>query len=146
MVRTEVGNLEEGDRVLVFLPGVYEIQKTKNLLEKVSGLGGWEVKPLYSALSPAAQEEAIRADGSKRIILATNVAETSVTIEGVKVVVDSGLARQSEYDPGRGFDSLRVVLISQAAAEQRAGRAGRDGAGEVCATLDGGGSSGEEGV
>ena len=124
-VRQESGGLGEGDRILVFLPGVYEIRKCEALLQN----SDWEVKSLYSALSPAVQQEAIRRDSSKRIILSTNVAETSVTIEGVKLVIDSGLARQSQYDAARGFDSLRVVKISQAAAEQRAGRAGRTGPG-----------------
>jgi len=130
VVRAESGELGEGDRILVFLPGMYEIRKCETLLSNASWLSGWEVRPLYSALAPAAQQEAIRKDGSKRVILSTNVAETSVTIDGVKVVVDSGLARQSQYDAARGFDSLRVVKISQAAAAQRAGRAGRTGPGK----------------
>ncbi|MDB4382582.1 ATP-dependent helicase HrpB [Akkermansiaceae bacterium] len=128
-VKAEARELIAGDRILVFLPGMYEIRKSQSLLENAAALQGWEVCPLYSALSPAAQQAALKPDGSKRIILATNVAETSVTIEGVKVVVDSGLVRQSSYDVSRGFDSLRVVKISRAAADQRAGRAGRTGPG-----------------
>ena len=129
-VREEAGELITGDRILVFLPGMYEIRKSQTLLENASWLKGWEVLPLYSALSPEAQKAAIRADGSKRVILSTNVAETSVTIEGVKVVVDSGLARQSSYDVSRGFDALGIEKISRASAEQRAGRAGRTGPGK----------------
>lgn len=128
-VKTEARELIEGDRILVFLPGMYEIRKSQALLENATPLKGWEICPLYSALSPAAQQAALRMDGSKRIILATNVAETSVTIEGVKVVIDSGLVRQSSYDVARGFDSLQVVKIARAAADQRAGRAGRTGPG-----------------
>ena len=128
-VKAEARELIAGDRILVFLPGMYEIQKSQSLLENVAVLKGWEVCPLYSALSPTAQRSALKMDDSKRIILATNVAETSVTIEGVKVVVDSGLVRQSSYDVARGFDSLGVVKISRAAADQRAGRAGRTGPG-----------------
>ncbi|MDG2399050.1 MAG: ATP-dependent helicase HrpB [Akkermansiaceae bacterium] len=128
-VKAEARDLIEGDRILVFLPGMYEIRKSQSLLENAAALKGWEICPLYSALSPAAQQGALKVDGSRRIILATNVAETSVTIEGVKVVVDSGLVRQSSYDVARGFDSLRVVKIARAAADQRAGRAGRTGPG-----------------
>jgi ATP-dependent helicase HrpB len=128
-VKAEARELGAGDRILVFLPGMYEIRKSQSLLEGASGMKGWEILPLYSALSPAAQQAAIGADGSKRVILSTNVAETSVTIEGVKVVVDSGLVRQSSYDVSRGFDSLRIEKIARASAEQRAGRAGRTGPG-----------------
>ena len=130
VVKGEARELVGGDRILVFLPGLHEIRKSQSLLESASALNGWEILPLYSALSPAAQQAAIRADGSKRVILSTNVAETSVTIEGVKVVVDSGLVRQSSYDVARGFDSLRIEKIARAAAEQRAGRAGRTGPGK----------------
>jgi len=128
-VKAEARELIAGDRILVFLPGMYEIRKSQSLLENAAVLKGWEVCPLYSALSPTAQRSALKMDDSKRIILATNVAETSVTIEGVKVVVDSGLVRQSSYDVARGFDSLGVVKIARAAADQRAGRAGRTGPG-----------------
>ena len=128
-VKAEARELIAGDRILVFLPGMYEIRKSQSLLENAAALKGWEVCPLYSALSPTAQRSALKMDGSKRIILATNVAETSVTIEGVKAVVDSGLVRQSSYDVARGFDSLGVVKIARAAADQRAGRAGRTGPG-----------------
>ncbi|HAN84110.1 MAG TPA: helicase, partial [Verrucomicrobiales bacterium] len=115
-VKAEARELIAGDRILVFLPGMYEIRKSQSLLENVAALREWEVCPLYSALSPTAQRSALKIDSSKRIILATNVAETSVTIEGVKVVIDSGLVRQSSYDVARGFDSLGVVKIARAAA------------------------------
>ncbi|MEN8737059.1 MAG: ATP-dependent helicase HrpB [Akkermansiaceae bacterium] len=129
-VRGEIDELGPGDRILVFLPGMFEIRRCERLLNEAGWMRGWEIATLYSALNPKMQRAAIQRDDSKRVILATNVAETSVTIEGVKVVVDSGLARQSQYDANRGFDSLRVVKISQAAAEQRAGRAGRTGPGK----------------
>lgn len=129
LVKQEIRLLSAGDRILVFLPGSYEIKRTQRLLEQSRALAGWEVRPLTSGLKPEVQEAAICQDESKRIILATNVAETSLTIEGVRVVVDSGLARQASFDVGRGFDSLRVGKISQAAAKQRAGRAGRTGPG-----------------
>lgn len=129
-VRSEMAERVDGERILVFLPGLFEIRKVEQILANAGWMKGWEVLPLYSALSPKRQEEALRVDLSRRVILATNVAETSVTIEGVRVVVDSGLARQSRYDPGRGFDSLEIVKISQAAAAQRAGRAGRTGPGK----------------
>jgi ATP-dependent helicase HrpB len=128
-VKGEARELEAGDRILVFLPGMHEIRKAQSLLENASAMNGWEILPLSSSLGPAAQQAALRRDSSKRVILATNVAETSVTIDGVKVVVDSGLVRQSSYDVARGFDSLRIEKIARASAEQRAGRAGRTGPG-----------------
>ncbi|MDB4507962.1 ATP-dependent helicase HrpB [Akkermansiaceae bacterium] len=128
-VREAADELGAGDRILVFLPGMFEIRRCERLLEEAGWMRGWQIATLYSALNPKMQRAAIQKDQSKRVILSTNVAETSVTIDGVKVVIDSGLARQSSYDANRGFDSLRVVKISQAAAEQRAGRAGRTGPG-----------------
>ena len=134
VVRSELEELAGGERILVFLPGVFEIRRCERLLTEASWARGVEVKPLFSALAMDQQEAALRVDGSRRVILATNVAETSVTIEGVTVVVDSGLARVGSYDAGRGMDALRVEKISQAAATQRAGRAGRMGPGR-CARL-----------
>ncbi|MDB4319451.1 helicase-related protein [bacterium] len=128
-VRSACDDLGPGDRILVFLPGMHEIRRCESILSQAGWMKGWEIASLYSALAPDKQRAAIREDQSKRVILSTNVAETSVTIDGVKVVIDSGLARQSSYDANRGFDSLRIVKISQAAAEQRAGRAGRTGPG-----------------
>ncbi len=119
----------EGERLLVFLPGAFEIRRTVELLERSSWARGWEVKPLYSSLSPVAQGEAVGPGVRPRIIVATNVAETSITIEGVVAVIDSGLARIASYDARRGIDTLTIRKISQAAAQQRAGRAGRTGPG-----------------
>lgn len=116
-------------RILVFMPGAFEIRKTVELLSQSSATRGYEVVPLYSALPPQAQRAAVATEGPPRIIVATNVAETSITIDGVSLVVDSGVARASAFDVRRGHDSLVVQGISRAAAEQRAGRAGRTGPG-----------------
>ncbi|MFC5049892.1 ATP-dependent helicase HrpB [Rubritalea spongiae] len=116
--------------LLIFLPGVYEIRRTVELLESASWTRGFLVCPLYSALSPEAQDLAVSGAAEKRrIIVSTNVAETSLTIDGVRGVIDTGLARISQYDPLRAIDTLMVKKISRAAAEQRAGRAGRTGPG-----------------
>lgn len=120
---------DECGNILIFLPGVYEIQKTIALLEqkKLTCRGGkkWEICPLYGALKPEQQDRAVRDGGPPRMIVSTNVAETSLTIPGVCTVIDAGLARISEFDALRGMDTLFVKKISRAAADQRAGRAGR---------------------
>lgn len=123
-VREAVGDSGCGD-VLIFMPGVYEIRRTVEWLESRPWLGGWDIFPLYGALSPEQQNRAVEKGGRPRIIVSTNVAETSLTIEGVRTVIDSGLVRQSGWDPYRGMDTLRLVNISKASAAQRAGRAGR---------------------
>lgn len=116
--------LREGEgSVLAFLPGVGEILRVAEALE---GLGV-PVCPLYGDLSPEAQDAALR--GGRRVVLATNVAESSVTVEGVDAVVDLGLARILRHDPGTGLDRLEVTPIARDAATQRAGRAGRLGPG-----------------
>ncbi len=130
VIRDSALEPEVDRRVLIFMPGVFEIRKTVELLEKSSAARGYEVLPLYSGLPPQAQRAAVAKGGGPRIIVATNVAETSITIDGVSLVVDSGLARMAKFDSRRGIDSLLVVPISRAAAEQRAGRAGRTGPGK----------------
>ena len=117
--------------ILVFLPGVYEIRRTVQSIESASWARGLQVCPLYSSLSSDAQDLAVYGDGSekRRVIVSTNVAETSLTIDGVRAVVDSGTARVSQFDPVRGVETLLIQKISRAAAEQRAGRAGRTGPG-----------------
>lgn len=115
----------DAGNVLVFLPGTHEIRKTVEILENSSWARGREIYPLYSTLPPATQEAAIREGDIPRIIVATNVAETSLTIHGVRTVVDAGLARIASFDPRRGIDTLHIRKISRASAEQRAGRAGR---------------------
>lgn len=130
-VCAEAMTLPDAGNILMFLPGTHEIRKTIELLEMGSFSRGWDVFPLYSALPPAAQEAAIRPAEKPKIIVATNVAETSLTIAGVRTVIDSGLARISAYEPRRGIDTLLIGKISRAAAEQRAGRAGRTAPGRA---------------
>jgi len=128
---------EQGD-LLVFLPGAREIHRVRALLEGSSqrasgGAGRVQILPLYGELSGEEQEAALmpaRA-GSRRVVLATNIAETSLTIPGVRVVVDSGLVRRLRFDPATGMSRLETERISRASAEQRQGRAGRVEAG-VC--------------
>ncbi len=112
--------------VLVFLPGQREISRVQAALEPVLGdeVG---VLPLHGELPVEQQSRVLQPDpdGRRRVVLATNVAESSVTLPGVRVVIDAGLAREPRYDPNSGFSRLDVVPISQASADQRAGRAGR---------------------
>jgi ATP-dependent helicase HrpB len=114
----------QGD-VLVFLPGAWEIRRTQELLqERLSARA--DVLPLYGDLPWEAQDRAIQPGaGRRKIVLATPIAETSLTIEGVRVVVDGGFARVPQFDPGSGLSRLATVRISRASSEQRAGRAGR---------------------
>ncbi|MES2997422.1 MAG: ATP-dependent helicase HrpB [Verrucomicrobiota bacterium] len=130
-VCAEAMTMADAGNILMFLPGTHEIRKTIKLLETGSFSRGWDVFPLYSALPPTAQEAAIRPSEKPKIIVATNVAETSLTIDGVRTVIDSGLARISAYEPRRGIDTLLIKKISRAAAEQRAGRAGRTAPGRT---------------
>ncbi|PKM05854.1 MAG: ATP-dependent helicase HrpB [Gammaproteobacteria bacterium HGW-Gammaproteobacteria-4] len=112
--------------VLVFLPGQREIAQAQSALAHLAE-AGVAVLPLHGELGIEAQSAALVSDpnGGRRIVLATNVAESSVTLPGVRVVIDSGLAREPRYDPNSGFSRLGTVNISQASADQRAGRAGR---------------------
>ena len=123
--------MPDAGNILMFLPGTHEIRKTIELLEAGSTTRGWDVFPLYSSLPPAAQEAAITPGNKPKIVVATNVAETSLTIEGVRTVIDSGLARISSYEPRRAINTLLIKKISRAAAEQRAGRAGRTAPGRA---------------
>lgn len=113
----------EGD-ALVFLPGAWEIRRTQELLEGALR-GAAEVHPLYGDLSWEAQDRAIQPGKQRRVVLATPIAETSLTIEGVRVVVDAGYARAPQFDPVSGLTRLVTQRISRASSEQRAGRAGR---------------------
>jgi ATP-dependent helicase HrpB len=117
----------EGD-VLAFLPGTSEIARAAASLEDL-GKDGLDLRPLHGELSIEAQQAAIIPGPRRRVVLATNIAETSLTIEGVRVVVDSGLARVSRFDSGLGLSRLDTVRIARDNAEQRAGRAGRLGPG-----------------
>jgi ATP-dependent helicase HrpB len=118
----------EGD-ILVFMPGAYEIMRTMSAVKNLPESGGVLVLPLHGELPPEEQDRAVRPGEQRKVIVATNVAETSLTIPGVRAVVDAGLARIARFDPHRGIDTLLVEPISQASAEQRAGRAGRTGPG-----------------
>jgi ATP-dependent helicase HrpB len=117
--------------VLVFLPGVGEIRRCQEAIGSLVGRQGHAVMPLYGDLAPEEQDRVVDDIGCRKVILATNVAETSLTIPGVTAVIDSGLARQSRVLPATGLPQLALVPISKAAADQRAGRAGRTEAG-VC--------------
>ncbi len=123
----------DGD-VLAFLPGLREIGQTAEHLETFAREQGIAVLPLHGDLPPEQQDRALQKLDQRKIVLATNVAETSVTVAGVTAVVDSGLARQMEFAPDVGMDRLRLVPISRASADQRAGRAGRTAPG-VCVRL-----------
>jgi ATP-dependent helicase HrpB len=121
----------EGD-VLVFLPGLREIRQTTDELERLAD--EVLVMPLHGDLPAEQQDRALQQLDRRKVVLATNVAETSVTVDGVSAVIDSGLARQLEFDPSVGMDRLRLVPVSKASADQRAGRAGRTQPG-VCIRL-----------
>jgi ATP-dependent helicase HrpB len=117
--------VDDGGDVLVFLPGTAEIRRVQERLEREPLAGAPDVVPLTGSLSAAEQDRAILAGPRRRIVLATNVAETSLTLEGVTTVVDSGLMKQARWDPRSDREQLDLTRISRASAEQRAGRAGR---------------------
>jgi ATP-dependent helicase HrpB len=120
--------LEEvsGD-VLVFLPGAREIRRVEALLNEASSGFGLSVMPLYGDMAAGSQDAVLSSTpaGQRKVVLATNIAETSLTIPGVTAVVDAGLARRARFDPGTGMSRLELTSVSRAASEQRAGRAGR---------------------
>jgi ATP-dependent helicase HrpB len=125
----------ERGSVLAFLPGTAEIRRTQDLLARLAD-AATDIVPLYGALGGDEQARAIEParPGRRKIVLATSIAETSITIEGVRVVVDSGLARVPRYEPDVGVTRLDTVRVSRAAADQRRGRAGRTEPG-VCYRL-----------
>jgi ATP-dependent helicase HrpB len=127
-VRRLVSEGLDGD-VLVFLPGAASIRRAQAACERVAAEANLRVLPLHGELPSAQQDEAVRPAGRRKLILSTNVAETSVTIEGVAAVVDSGLARVAGHSPWSGLPALKVSRVSRASAVQRAGRAGRTRAG-----------------
>jgi ATP-dependent helicase HrpB len=129
-LRAETGS------ILVFLPGTAEIQRTETLLRERLAEPAVDVFPLHGALDFAAQDRAIAPSAASRrkVVLATSIAETSLTIDGVRVVVDCGLARVPRYEPDAGLTRLETVRVSRAAADQRRGRAGRTEPG-VCYRL-----------
>jgi ATP-dependent helicase HrpB len=125
--------VEDSGDVLVFLPGAAEIRRVQGLLEAATLARGVRILPLFGDLAGAAQDAALApsAQGTRKVVLATNIAETSLTIEGVRIVVDSGLARRLVFDPATGMSRLETERISRASADQRQGRAGRTASG-VC--------------
>ena len=125
---------ETAGDMLVFMPGAYEIGRTIQAIQGARALRGFAALPLHGELPPEAQDRAVSRCAGRKIIVSTNVAETSLTIDGVTAVVDSGLARAARFDPERGINTLLVEKISAASAEQRAGRAGRTAPG-VCVRL-----------
>ncbi len=125
-VRRFVGSDDDdGGDILVFLPGRGEIHRCLDALEDWGRDEGIELLPLYGALSPKEQDRALESGGPRKVIAATNIAETSLTIEAVTVVVDSGKVRQMRMSEASGLDNLETVHVSMASAKQRAGRAGR---------------------
>jgi ATP-dependent helicase HrpB len=120
--------LAESDagHILAFLPGVPEIERTAHALGKPDGA---VVLPLHGRLGSAQQDRALAPSAQRKIVLATNIAQTSVTLEGVRAVVDSGLVKQPRLDPALGLERLELCRVAADAAEQRAGRAGRTGPG-----------------
>ena len=132
----------EPGSILAFLPGQGEIRRTLQRLEERLGqapsVNGADIilAPLYGAMTPADQDRAVQraAPGHRKVVLATSIAETSLTIEGVRVVIDSGLARVPRFEPGAGLTRLETVRASKAATDQRRGRAGRIESG-VCYRL-----------
>jgi ATP-dependent helicase HrpB len=125
----------QGD-ALVFLPGAGEIRRTHARLTEAGLPAGVELHALYGELAPGEQDQALAParPGRRKVVLATNIAETSLTIEGVRIVVDTGLERRNVFDPASGMSRLETQRIARASAEQRAGRAGRTSPG-VCYRL-----------
>lgn len=123
----------EGD-VLVFMPGGFEISQTIEAIRHTREANGFIVLPLHGELQPKDQDAAVARYDRRKVVVATNVAETSITIDGVRLVIDSGLARVARYDANRGINTLLIEKISQANADQRTGRAGRTAPG-TCVRL-----------
>ena len=130
-IATTPGAIGNGD-VLVFLPGEREIRDVAELLERE--LSGVDVLPLYSRLSWEQQSRIFKRGARRRVVLSTNVAETSITVPGIRAVIDSGLARISRYSPRSRLQRLPIEPVSRASADQRKGRCGRIGAG-LCLRL-----------
>lgn len=120
--------------MLVFLPGAAEIRRSAEALRELSEARELEIALLHGDLSPDEQDRAVRPGKRRKVILSTNVAESSLTIEGVRIVIDSGLARVASHSPWSGLPTLALAKISRASATQRAGRAGRMAEG-VCLRL-----------
>lgn len=128
-----VAAVNQGD-MLVFMPGAYEISRTVQAIQGSRSFRDFVVFPLHGELPPEQQDRAVARYDARKIIVSTNVAETSLTIDGVTTVIDCGLARVARFDPHRGINTLLIEKISAASADQRAGRAGRTAPG-VCVRL-----------
>lgn len=122
---------DAGGHVLVFLPGAAEIRRAQTACAAQAQRKGWLLLPLHGDQSPEEQDRAVLPCQQRKVILATNVAESSITIDGVTAVIDSGLARMAGHSPWSGLPTLQVTRISQASANQRAGRAGRTAPGRA---------------
>ena len=128
LVRKAVKAHAEGD-ILAFLPGAAEIRRAQGLLD--GARNDVDVRPLYGDLSADAQDRAVQAGDRRKVVLATNIAESSLTIPGVSIVVDGGEHKIARHEPGLGLDRLELAKISRHSADQRAGRAGRTGPGHA---------------
>ena len=125
LVKKIVTSREEGD-ILIFMPGEQEITKTIDEINQLVGsMSSLEVLPLYSSLQKNEQKKVFQNNGKRKIIVATNIAETSVTIPLVRHVIDTGTVKQKNYNPDTGIDELKIIETSQANMNQRMGRAGR---------------------
>ena len=137
MVRAIRGNLAEArGGILAFLPGEAEIRRTEEALSETPLPADVEVMPLYGAMALADQDAVLKpaSEGARKVVLATTIAETSLTIDGIDLVIDSGLKRSPRFDPSSGMTALATVRVSRASADQRRGRAGRQGPG-ICVRL-----------
>jgi ATP-dependent helicase HrpB len=122
---------QRGGHILVFLPGAVEIRRAMRECDTVARNSGLLMLPLHGSLSPAEQDRAVGPSEQRKLIMATNVAESSITVDGVTAVIDSGLARFATHSSWSGLPTLTVRRVSQASARQRAGRAGRTAPGRV---------------
>ena len=127
---------ETGKSILVFLPGEAEIRRTEELLNGAGLPADVDRRPLYGAMGFAEQDAAIlpAPEGRRKVVLATTIAETSLTIDGIGAVIDTGFKRVPRFDPASGMTALETVRVTLASADQRRGRAGRLGPG-VCYSL-----------
>jgi ATP-dependent helicase HrpB len=130
-VAAALGTLAPAGHVLVFLPGAAEIRRAQTASAGIARRNGWLLLPLHGDQSPEEQDRAVAPSEQTKVILSTNVAESSITIEGIGTVIDSGVARVASHSPWSGLPALEVRRISQASANQRAGRAGRTGPGRA---------------
>ncbi len=129
MIETEPGPIPYPADILVFLPGASEIRTAARLLAPLAQTHALEIRPLHGSLPLAEQDRALARSTARKVILSTNIAETSLTIDGVTTVIDTGLARFAQMDMDRGIERLELGKISRASADQRAGRAGRQAPG-----------------